>query len=1028
MEQTNSNNHSSDNMPSDFYSFSPQSDRESMRKTKAVRVTVCAQVTGVALFCVGLVVGLLIGIYGFNGTGKNEAPHSNQSPTLSKSVDSSGNGDSHSFIDPNKGASKNNRANNRNHDRHEHGHSHAPKDDVGSASSTRDSQRSHKHPPVDLHGHNHAPENLNGHDQDPADQQEHVHRPKDSHGHDHTPVDSHGHDHTPVDSHGHDHTPVDSHGHGHTPVDSHGHDHTPVDSHGHGHTPVDSHGHASAESHGHSHAHGGHDHPHSSSDSVLKSPNIETTLPSTDTGLDEWVDDVACVPCKWTHPVDGLTKLELFAPINSTEMIKAREALYREGIITIKPGQELAFNESYVQSMYLFPPNKTEALAYLDADGAFPGRYVTVMVVEGASEEPQLMKYKVGPLEGDSENITAIPLLKPNEVPFSHRPYDAIETREVIITVMSELNRINPMMQESFDSRSPYIDMSIMPNGPFIYNGERTSRWTAGLRGIGDKDFDFLNVVPLNGLVYHGGQDPSKWRVYNIFYLNQGPFNSVEDLYKAYKSTSLYKIQYPKGTRDLIKEVTFPKRRLSNPLRPNSHRTGTKTVEPTGPRYRMKGHDISWLGWEFSVTTSQHRGPAVFNVKFRGERVVYENALNDIGLLYSADGSGQDNIFYTDSTFGLGASKVAISEIDCPSHAAYIKSVMWNPVAMRGSERLTICIFEMDAQEPLYRHKGDDIEVGMRNRYLVARYPTQLGNYDYLIDFQFHLDGKIVTTATATGFIQASYLNTLSDFYNPKDPGRTPFGYRVSNDIIGPIHDHTFSFKVDLDVVSEKNDFELIHWKYGNVMDALRTVKKENMKYPNYFFHNQTRFVEWEHVQNETVLDIDSKHPKFWTFLNNNVKNFWKVSRGYRLVPMHSGTQNIENDHPDAKHLSFTQHHLTVTKRKENEQYVKPIYNPADTKDPEPSRKYVDDMVDGESIENTDIVAWVALGFLHIPTSEDVPMTTKVTSGFTLKPFNFFDTTAVFDMPSHAVGVNKTVFDSEPEEEPCQYIPLSVQG
>lgn len=211
-------------------------------------------------------------------------------------------------------------------------------------------------------------------------------------------------------------------------------------------------------------------------------------------------------------------------------------------------------------------------------------------------------------------------------------------------------------------------------------------------------------------------------------------------------------------------------------------------------------------------------------------------------------------------------------------------------------------------------------------------------------------------------------------------------------------------------------------------MDALKTVKKENITFPGYFFHNQTRYVEWEHVKNERALDIDSKNPSFWTFVNKNMPNSWGVSRGYRLVPMHSGTQNIQDDHPEAQHLSFTQHHLTVTKRKENEQYVKPIYNPGDTKDPEPSRKYVESMVDGESIENTDVVAWVALGFLHIPTAEDVPITTRVTSGFTLKPFNFFDGTAVFDMPSHALGVNKTVYDEEPAETPCEFITYSVQG
>jgi len=38
-------------------------------------------------------------------------------------------------------------------------------------------------------------------------------------------------------------------------------------------------------------------------------------------------------------------------------------------------------------------------------------------------------------------------------------------------------------------------------------------------------------------------------------------------------------------------------------------------------------------------------------------------------------------------------------------------------------------------------------------------------------------------------------------------------------------------------------------------------------------------------------------------------------------------------------------------------------------------------------------VAWVTLGMLHIPHSEDVPTTATVgtTAGFYLRPFNYFD-------------------------------------
>ena len=48
--------------------------------------------------------------------------------------------------------------------------------------------------------------------------------------------------------------------------------------------------------------------------------------------------------------------------------------------------------------------------------------------------------------------------------------------------------------------------------------------------------------------------------------------------------------------------------------------------------------------------------------------------------------------------------------------------------------------------------------------------------------------------------------------------------------------------------------------------------------------------------------------------------------------------------------------------------------------------------VDGESIDDKDLVAWVTTGLMHIPHSEDVPSTATAGSStsFLLRPFNFF--------------------------------------
>lgn len=81
--------------------------------------------------------------------------------------------------------------------------------------------------------------------------------------------------------------------------------------------------------------------------------------------------------------------------------------------------------------------------------------------------------------------------------------------------------------------------------------------------------------------------------------------------------------------------------------------------------------------------------------------------------------------------------------------------------------------------------------------------------------------------------------------------------------------------------------------------------------------------------------------------------------------------------------------------------------------------KYVESMVDGEFIENIDIVVWVVLGFFYIFIVEDVFMMIKVIFGFILKFFNFFDKMVVFDILLYVVGVNKIKYDEELVEFLC---------
>ena len=54
-------------------------------------------------------------------------------------------------------------------------------------------------------------------------------------------------------------------------------------------------------------------------------------------------------------------------------------------------GDASLLTENYLYNVFLFPVNKAEALAYLDAGGPLPARYAKVIAVRGANSPPDVM-------------------------------------------------------------------------------------------------------------------------------------------------------------------------------------------------------------------------------------------------------------------------------------------------------------------------------------------------------------------------------------------------------------------------------------------------------------------------------------------------------------------------------------------------------------------------------------------------------------------------------------------------------------
>ncbi|KAL3871769.1 hypothetical protein ACJMK2_039747 [Sinanodonta woodiana] len=716
-----------------------------------------------------------------------------------------------------------------------------------------------------------------------------------------------------------------------------------------------------------------------------------------------------CKKCEIRSPFIEKTVQDLPSPFMSLtvpEMASVSIALLSKGIIS----GTVNWDSNYITNMYLFPTPKTETLDYLDSNRNFPGRYAFVIVYRAARSPPDVMEYKVGPLNVTSAEMITEKLRLDDEISFNRRPFDVLATGAVNEVAQPHLDVVRSLLQESFDGA--YFGNGMGNIISTAQNDDDEDRKINYLLYLHAYDSETMRVIPFSFNIHCPGVNTSEWYASDFYYLSQGPYSSSRALMEAYNNGTLRKFKFPKDYRASTNRQYAARRNSSLPLRDEASRVPPRTYEPAGPRYKIRGNKINWMGWYFEFASNPVRGPVLNDIRFMEERIIYELALQDTTLLYASGQAGPGNHpgMLSDMEFNLGVFDYPVPDLDCPEHAALVQTTYWDINAREGREQVAACVFEADGQGPLWRHKGSG---GLRDNFLVLRFPINLGNYDYLMDFRFHLNGMLDVNIAATGYLYAS-------FWDPEDPlvneekSTTAFGFRISDFMNGNIHDHSFLFKVDLDVAGRSNSLDIIRWKTGDVMTAVNSQTKITKK-PLFFPFNYTRYIQYETILKEIGLVSDPLNPSFWTIVNENKRNRWGNKRGYRIYVSSNAAEKMPDLHPPAIAWSHLKFQCAVTQQKDTEKYgTESLYDMHKPKNPLGG---IDYMLDGEDIKNKDLVAWVTARFLHVPTSEDVPMTARVDSGFILKPFNFLDRTALFDMPQHVIDRMDIV---KPHElEPC---------
>lgn len=421
------------------------------------------------------------------------------------------------------------------------------------------------------------------------------------------------------------------------------------------------------------------------------------------------------------------------------------------------------------------------------------------------------------------------------------------------------------------------------------------------------------------------------------------------------------------------------------------------SMEPgpsSGPRVELvDGHTVRWGGWEFHLKADARAGMVVSRARVQDpgtgahREVLYKGMASELFVPYMDPTEAWYFKTYMDAgEYGFGLQAMPLVPLnDCPRHARYLDGVFVAADGRPYVREKMICVFERYAGEVAWRHSespitGLDIRESRPKVTLVARMVASVANYDYIMDWEFQMDGLVRIKVGLSGILMVkgtSYSHLSEARGNEGDM----HGTLLSENVIGVIHDHYVTFRLDMDVDGADNSFVRV--------EMARQETGPGDESPRRSYLRATRRVA--ETEKDARVRLSLYHPAEFHVVNPAKKTRVGNPVGYKVVPAGTAASLLDPEDPPQKRGAFTNNQIWVTPYNKSEEWAGGLFvyqsKGEDTLDTWSERD--------RPIENKDLVLWYTLGFHHIPCQEDFPIMPTVSSSFDLKPVNFFESNPI---------------------------------
>lgn len=590
-------------------------------------------------------------------------------------------------------------------------------------------------------------------------------------------------------------------------------------------------------------------------------------------------------------------------------------------------------------------PNKTDALSYIDGTGEPPARYVHATISHQASVDPYYQDILVGPLP----IVNGTTHWQPLEYPFTRKTDGRVRNLEADVELRFDawIYKITASVADItidlWNASSLGLDNDTLAIGgidPMYQDNGRIIRWDAFF-SLPTDIFDSSSMTPM-GLYFMSdvtGRDPSKW-IFEGWYYNGIFYETTDEFRTAYWSG---KVERLKGNWD----GPWAHTDQQGPVALLDTLSPPVALTPQGPRYLVDVHSkyVEWMNWSFYFGFNFDTGMTLYDIRYNGQRVLYELGLQEALAHYAGSDPLQSHTAYLDSVYGFGPFAFELVKgYDCPAHATYLNSSFY--VTETTHTHLdSICLFEVDVDFPLSRHSGPNYVATTKNIKLVIRSVYTIGNYDYMFSYSFYRDGSMAVDVQASGYIQGAFYAKNEEY-----------GFRIHDQLSGSMHDHVLNFKADFDILGTDNSVELVQqvphtttypWSKGKEFNTMKLERS---------------FVDTE---DDAQFNWSPNAQTQVLIVNQGELNKYGEKRGFRILPS-AGVAHLtmENSTVLRNSANWATHDLMISVQKDTEPRSAHRFNNQDTANPP-----IDfaNFFNGESLKQTDLVVWFNLGMHHVP-------------------------------------------------------------